>query len=49
VRIGQPIDVGEHLRAAGKPRLAVPALTAEVERRIQALLDDIGPGRPVTT
>jgi 1-acyl-sn-glycerol-3-phosphate acyltransferase len=49
VRIGQPIDVGEHLRAAGKPRLAVPALTAEMERRIQALLDDIGPGRPVTT
>ncbi|HKI16605.1 MAG TPA: 1-acyl-sn-glycerol-3-phosphate acyltransferase [Isosphaeraceae bacterium] len=47
VRIGQPIDVGEHLRAAGKPRLAVPALTSELERRIQALLDEIGPGRPL--
>ena len=47
LRIGQPIDVGEHLRAAGKPRLAVPALTAELERRIQALLDEIGPGRPL--
>jgi Acyltransferase len=49
VRIGQPIDVGEHLRAAGKPRLAVPALTSELERRIQALLDEIGPGRPLMT
>jgi hypothetical protein len=49
VRIGQPIDVGEHLRGACKPRLAVPALTSELERRIQALLDEIGPGRPLTT
>jgi hypothetical protein len=49
VRIGQPIDVGEHLRAVGKPRLAVPALTSELERRIQALLDEIGPGRPLTS
>jgi hypothetical protein len=47
LRIGQPIDVGEYLRAAGKPRLAVQALTSELERRIQALLDEIGPGRPL--
>ncbi len=47
LRIGPPIDVGEHVRAAGKPRLAVPALTSELERRIQALLDEIGPGRPL--
>jgi hypothetical protein len=47
VRIGLPIDVGEHLRAAGKPRLAVPALTSELEHRIKEFLDEIGPGRPL--
>ncbi|MBX6314779.1 MAG: 1-acyl-sn-glycerol-3-phosphate acyltransferase, partial [Isosphaeraceae bacterium] len=47
LRIGPPIDVGEHLRSAAKPRLAVPMLTAELEQRIQALLDAIGPGRPI--
>lgn len=47
LRIGPPIDVGEHIRGAAKPRLAIPTLTSELERRIQALLDEIGPGRPL--
>ena len=45
IRLGEPIDVGARLAAAGKPRLAVPALTTELEVKIQALLDAIGPGR----
>jgi 1-acyl-sn-glycerol-3-phosphate acyltransferase len=48
LRIGPPIDVGALLQAAGKPRQAIPALTAELERRIQGLLDAIGPGRPLS-
>ncbi|MCA1684783.1 MAG: hypothetical protein LC745_02115, partial [Planctomycetia bacterium] len=47
VRLGEPIDVRARLAAAGKPRAAVAALTAELESRIQALLDTIGPGRPL--
>ncbi len=46
VRLGPPIDVAAILREAGKPRHAVAALTAELEHRIQALLDAIGPGHP---
>jgi 1-acyl-sn-glycerol-3-phosphate acyltransferase len=47
IRIGTPIDVGARLSAAGKPRLAVPALTTALEGQIQSLLDIIGPGRPL--
>jgi hypothetical protein len=47
LRVGEPIDVRQRLAASGKPRQAVPALTAELEHRIQALLDAIGPGRPL--
>ena len=39
VRLGEPIDVGARLATAGKPRLASPALTAELEERLQTLLD----------
>jgi 1-acyl-sn-glycerol-3-phosphate acyltransferase len=45
LRLGPPIDVRAGLAAAGKPRVAIPALTAELEARIQGLLDEIGPGR----
>jgi hypothetical protein len=56
-RVGAPVDVNARLAALGKPRQAVPALTAELERSLQSLLDAIGPGlripgvpsdRPVT-
>jgi Acyltransferase len=45
VRFGEPIDVGRRLVELGKPRVANPAITGELEARIQALLDAIGPGR----
>jgi 1-acyl-sn-glycerol-3-phosphate acyltransferase len=48
VRIGPPIDVGAFLKSAGKPRQALPALTTELESRMQGLLDAIGPGRPLS-
>lgn len=44
--IGEPIDAGAMLKATGKLRNAVPAISAEVERRIQGELDAIGMGRP---
>jgi 1-acyl-sn-glycerol-3-phosphate acyltransferase len=47
MRLGEPIDVGKYLASAGKPRTAIPALTGELEERIQQLLDQIGPGRPL--
>jgi 1-acyl-sn-glycerol-3-phosphate acyltransferase len=47
VRLGTPIDVAAALRSAGKPRHAAAALTTELERRIQELLDALGPGRPL--
>jgi hypothetical protein len=47
VRLGPAIDVGAALKAAAKPRHAAGALTDELERRMQALLDAIGPGRPM--
>ena len=47
VRLGEPIDVRARLVAGGKPRAAVPAMTTELESRIQGLLDAIGPGRPI--
>lgn len=47
VRFGEPIDVAAALARAGKPRLAAPMLTAELEARLQATLDALGPGRPL--
>ena len=44
-RVGEPIDVRARLALAARPRAAVPALTNELESRLQALLDTIGPGR----
>ncbi len=47
LRIGPPINVGERLKAGGKPRALAASLTADLEARIQGLLDAIGPGRPL--
>lgn len=47
VRLGDPIDVSAALTSAGKARHAAVALTVDLERRIQDLLDAIGPGRPL--
>ena len=44
--VGEPIDAGAILKASGKARVAVPSLSAEIERRIQGKLDTIGIGRP---
>ena len=44
VRVGTPIDIGARMAAFSRPRDAVATLTAELERAIQALLDEIGPG-----
>ncbi|WP_422927388.1 1-acyl-sn-glycerol-3-phosphate acyltransferase [Singulisphaera sp. PoT] len=48
LRIGEPIDVRVRLAGAGKARQAVGALTIDLESRIQGLLDEIGPGRPLS-
>jgi hypothetical protein len=47
VRVGEPIDVRARMAAQGRPRLAVAAITTELEASLQALLDSIGPGRPI--
>lgn len=47
LRVGEPIDVREHIAAVSRPRQALTGLTIELERRIQAALDAIGPGRPL--
>lgn len=47
LRVGEPIDVRERLAAGGRPRQAVAALTSELESRMQALINTIGPGRPI--
>ncbi|WP_435017670.1 1-acyl-sn-glycerol-3-phosphate acyltransferase [Tundrisphaera sp. TA3] len=46
VHIGDPIDVTRLIAEAGKPRDAIGPITAELESRIQGLLDAIGPGTP---
>ena len=48
IRFGEPIDVGKRLLELGKPRVANGRITAELESRIQGLLDAIGPGRPIS-
>lgn len=48
LRFGAPIDVKDRLAAAGgKLRNVGASLTAELEARIQGLLDELGPGRPI--
>jgi hypothetical protein len=47
LKLGEPIDVAARLKAGGKLKAVVGALTTELEGRIQALLDAIGPGRPL--
>jgi 1-acyl-sn-glycerol-3-phosphate acyltransferase len=49
VRFGEPIDVGKRLAALGKSRAASSQITDELEERIQGLLDDVGPGRPIAS
>ena len=44
VRIGEPIDVTRRLAELGKPRQAIGPITAELEAKMQGLLDAIGPG-----
>jgi hypothetical protein len=48
VRLGEPIDVAAALKAAGKPRQATATLIGELQRRMQGLLDALGPGRALT-
>jgi 1-acyl-sn-glycerol-3-phosphate acyltransferase len=47
LRLGEPIDLRSRLEGGGRKRDAVGSLTTELERRIQGLLDEIGPGRPL--
>jgi 1-acyl-sn-glycerol-3-phosphate acyltransferase len=47
LKLGEPIDVAARLKAGGKLKTVVGTVTAELEGRIQALLDAIGPGRPL--
>ncbi|WP_435007765.1 lysophospholipid acyltransferase family protein [Tundrisphaera lichenicola] len=47
VRFGEPIDVARRLAELGKPRVAVGAITEELQSRMQRLLDAIGPGRAI--
>jgi hypothetical protein len=48
LQLGPPIDVRAHIeRAGGRLRNVGPALTTELEARIQGLLDAIGPGRAI--
>ncbi len=45
LEFGEPIDVGARLAEYAKPKLALEPITTELEGRMQALLDGIGPGR----
>ncbi len=47
VKLGEPIDVGARITSGGKLKTVVGSITRELEKRIQALLDQIGPGRPL--
>lgn len=47
LRVGEPIDVGAFAGGGKRPREVVAALTAELEKRLQAELDAIGGGRPL--
>lgn len=41
VKIGEPINLGQRLEESPKLRTAIPAITSELEARIQGLLDGI--------
>ena len=41
VKVGEPIDLGKRLQEFPKLRTAIPALTSELETRMQGLLDAI--------
>lgn len=43
----EPIDVGRRLAPGERSRGLASSLSAELETRIQSLLDEIGPGRPL--
>ncbi len=46
VKMGEPIDVRAYLQPGGRRlRDATAALTEDLERRIQSLMDTLGPGR----
>ncbi|GAC1469092.1 MAG: 1-acyl-sn-glycerol-3-phosphate acyltransferase [Isosphaeraceae bacterium] len=47
LRLGEPINVGEYLSSGGRSRDLSAAITVKLESRIQGLLDEIGPGRPL--
>jgi len=47
LKLGEPIDVAARLKVGGKLKTVVGTVTSELEKRIQALLDAIGPGRPL--
>ncbi len=47
VRLGEPINVGCRLVPKARSHGLASCLTAELETRIQSLLDEIGPGRPL--
>jgi len=47
VAFGEPIDVRARMAAHDRPRKAVASITADLESRIQSMLDAIGPGRPL--
>lgn len=47
VRVGEPIDVGAIAAQGKRTRETLSAVTNELERRIQGLLDGLGPGRPL--
>jgi 1-acyl-sn-glycerol-3-phosphate acyltransferase len=50
VRFGEPIDLSEWLTAPGhaRSRQRVPVLATEVEARLEAILDAMPPGRPLS-
>ena len=48
VKLGEPIDVRSYFQPGGRrSRDATATLTEELETRIQALMDSLGPGRPL--
>ena len=47
LKLGEPIDIAARLKGGAKLRSVVGTLTADLETQIQALLNAIGPGRPL--
>ena len=42
VKLGEPINLGKRLEECPKLRTAIPAITSELESRMQGVLDEIG-------